>query len=277
MGCACLPRTLWARAMVAHFEAGGGVVTSSYGEFAGGTASAGTSESGTSESSSTNNTSTTPTTRVYIWAHKERLSKKRTVERCVSMIGKKGYHAVYNNCEHFASWAVSGEKKSRQLWALGGGVGTIAGAWHVAGYVAGGALGFAAAHGVFILGKWSGIIYLGSDAAERNYDYLSRMLTAAPVDPPKKCCICGKKPSSGTSSSTAEKKNATSICPPVKVKAAFHVEPFINCSHGACRSCLYKYLEVDGNCHICPHPECWEPLPPDLHNIMREYKTLNVL
>lgn len=154
--------------MVAHFTKNKGVEADAFSDFAG-------------------------ASNVYVWPHAKRLEPKRTVERASSMVGKSGFHAIYNNCEHFASWAVLGEKKSRQLWGLGGAFTAVSGAWHAGGYMVGGALGFAAAHGAFVVGKWCGLAYLGSDAAERNWDSIQRTLTVTGVDGPKRCCMCKQK------------------------------------------------------------------------------------
>jgi hypothetical protein len=53
------------------------------------------------------------------------------VARAVSMIGQSGYGLFSNNCEHFATWCVTGEHSSAQVeavWSTAGivGVGTVA-------------------------------------------------------------------------------------------------------------------------------------------------------
>lgn len=53
------------------------------------------------------------------------------VARAVSMIGRSGYDLFSNNCEHFATWCVTGEHSSAQVeavWSTAGmvGVGNIA-------------------------------------------------------------------------------------------------------------------------------------------------------
>ena len=37
------------------------------------------------------------------------------IERAKSRIGEKGYHLIFNNCEHFARWCKSGELSSEQV------------------------------------------------------------------------------------------------------------------------------------------------------------------
>ncbi len=43
---------------------------------------------------------------------RQRRSPKKTVEYAVSQLGRKGYHILYNNCEHFANECVFGEARS---------------------------------------------------------------------------------------------------------------------------------------------------------------------
>ena len=137
---------------------------------------------------------------VYVVPHgtSERLAAVRTKNRAIRMLGKTGCHQVlgargggsaeqvggvgvmfreknflhqiYNNCEHFASWAVLGERKCKQLWIVGGLAFAASGALHAGGYVIGGAWGFATAHGIFILCKWGCILYFGSDATEHYWE-----------------------------------------------------------------------------------------------------------
>lgn len=53
-----------------------------------------------------------------------------------------------------------------------------------------GAMGFAAAHGVFIVCKWTGLIYLGSDAADHYWDDITRLASFSSKNDPRRCCIC---------------------------------------------------------------------------------------
>eukprot|EP00391_Amoebophrya_sp_Ameob2_P008219 CAMPEP_0178993610 /NCGR_PEP_ID=MMETSP0795-20121207/6797_1 /TAXON_ID=88552 /ORGANISM="Amoebophrya sp., Strain Ameob2" /LENGTH=548 /DNA_ID=CAMNT_0020685685 /DNA_START=95 /DNA_END=1741 /DNA_ORIENTATION=+ len=257
-----------------------------------GAAASNTTAGARSAPESTNSRKTSPATtttvavrnKIYLWAHDERLEKRRSQQRCVHMVGKHGFHGLYNNCEHFASWAVIGEKKSRQLWALGGGVTGVSALWHIAGYMAGGAIGFAVAHGVFVVCKWTGIVYLGSDAAEHHWDSLTRVASLKAADPPKKCCLCqGKQHGGGPGSCKGIKRKTKGTSANVSTRPATsapaiegascteqedsssgdRMEPFLTCTHGACLSCLKEYVK-NGGPLICPHPDCWEPLPPDL-------------
>lgn len=43
---------------------------------------------------------------------RQRRSPEETVEYAVSQLGRKGYHILYNNCEHFANECVFGEARS---------------------------------------------------------------------------------------------------------------------------------------------------------------------
>ncbi len=48
------------------------------------------------------------------------------VERAASMIGRSGYDLFSNNCEHFATWCVTGEHSSAQVetvWSAAGAIG----------------------------------------------------------------------------------------------------------------------------------------------------------
>jgi hypothetical protein len=47
------------------------------------------------------------------------------VARARSMLGQSGYDLVFNNCEHFATWCVTGERSSAQVEAVVSGTGVI--------------------------------------------------------------------------------------------------------------------------------------------------------
>lgn len=49
---------------------------------------------------------------------KKRFSPKKTVEKARSRLGEKGYHILYNNCEHFAYECYNGEKYSFQTESI---------------------------------------------------------------------------------------------------------------------------------------------------------------
>jgi hypothetical protein len=37
------------------------------------------------------------------------------VDRALGRVGEDAYHVLINNCEHFAHWAATGEKRSPQV------------------------------------------------------------------------------------------------------------------------------------------------------------------
>ncbi len=39
------------------------------------------------------------------------------IERAISQVGRRGYHLIFDNCEHFACWCVAGRRESRQVTA----------------------------------------------------------------------------------------------------------------------------------------------------------------
>lgn len=43
------------------------------------------------------------------------LSRDEIVKRAICSVGARGYHVAFNNCEHFATWCVTGEHKSAQV------------------------------------------------------------------------------------------------------------------------------------------------------------------
>lgn len=47
--------------------------------------------------------------------HREDLPKKIIHQRALSNIGQKGYHMIFQNCEHFVSWCRKGKFTSKQL------------------------------------------------------------------------------------------------------------------------------------------------------------------
>jgi hypothetical protein len=57
------------------------------------------------------NYSTSVVTREY----GQRLDREETVCRAEAMVGASGYNLFTNNCEHLASWCVTGEPESRQV------------------------------------------------------------------------------------------------------------------------------------------------------------------
>lgn len=48
------------------------------------------------------------------------------VARAMQQVGRDGYCPVIDNCEHFATWCATGERRSRQIDALVTGIGRVA-------------------------------------------------------------------------------------------------------------------------------------------------------
>lgn len=46
--------------------------------------------------------------------YKDFLSEEEVIERALERLGEKGYHLVFNNCEHFACWCKTGIPESLQ-------------------------------------------------------------------------------------------------------------------------------------------------------------------
>lgn len=53
-------------------------------------------------------------------------TRDEIVQRALSCIGNKDYNLVFHNCEHFASWCVSGKQRSKQVENVVRGVTTAA-------------------------------------------------------------------------------------------------------------------------------------------------------
>ena len=51
-------------------------------------------------------------------ANKVMFSAKDIVRRALSRIGEDRYNLVFNNCEHFAAWCVTGKSESKQVKAV---------------------------------------------------------------------------------------------------------------------------------------------------------------
>lgn len=58
-------------------------------------------------------------------AYGVRFDAAQAAERARSMLGQSGYDLFANNCEHFATWCVTGEHSSAQVERLAGGVGVV--------------------------------------------------------------------------------------------------------------------------------------------------------
>lgn len=51
-------------------------------------------------------------------ANKVAFSSKNIVRRALSRVGENRYNLVFNNCEHFAAWCVTGKSESKQVKAV---------------------------------------------------------------------------------------------------------------------------------------------------------------
>ena len=47
--------------------------------------------------------------------HADASRREEIVERALSKVGDGGYRLVTNNCEHFATWCLTGSKQSKQI------------------------------------------------------------------------------------------------------------------------------------------------------------------
>ena len=47
--------------------------------------------------------------------HRSTATPEDVMARAFSLLGKADYHLFFNNCEHFASWCVTGRARSRQV------------------------------------------------------------------------------------------------------------------------------------------------------------------
>jgi Lecithin retinol acyltransferase len=59
---------------------------------------------------------------VLVRGHRRRLPPDEAVAKAESRLGSDGYHLVWNNCEHFATWSSTGSRASKQVrgWAMAG-------------------------------------------------------------------------------------------------------------------------------------------------------------
>jgi Lecithin retinol acyltransferase len=53
--------------------------------------------------------------RVHVQSYRQRLSVDDTVQRAMSRLGHRDYELFHNNCEHFATWCITGKAESRQV------------------------------------------------------------------------------------------------------------------------------------------------------------------
>jgi hypothetical protein len=52
---------------------------------------------------------------MHVVDHREPLDANQIVQRAASQVGRRGYHLLFDNCEHFACWCVRGREESRQV------------------------------------------------------------------------------------------------------------------------------------------------------------------
>jgi hypothetical protein len=59
---------------------------------------------------------------VFLRTYRRRLPVEQVVVNAESRLGADGYHLVWNNCEHFATWASRGSPASKQVrgWVAAG-------------------------------------------------------------------------------------------------------------------------------------------------------------
>ncbi|QDT08334.1 lecithin retinol acyltransferase family protein [Stieleria marina] len=53
--------------------------------------------------------------KIHIIEHARSLDADEVVERAISQVGRKGYHLMFDNCEHFASWCAVDREESGQI------------------------------------------------------------------------------------------------------------------------------------------------------------------
>ncbi len=57
--------------------------------------------------------------------YRRRLPRSETLQIARAHLAQKGYSLVFNNCEHFATYCVTGKKKSMQVNRIIGGLATL--------------------------------------------------------------------------------------------------------------------------------------------------------
>lgn len=62
---------------------------------------------------------------VKVQSYGVRFDAQQASERAWSMLGQSGYDLFANNCEHFATWCVTGERSSAQVERAAAGVGVV--------------------------------------------------------------------------------------------------------------------------------------------------------
>lgn len=53
--------------------------------------------------------------RLHHVRYEQPLDAETIVQRALSQVGRRGYHLLFDNCEHFAAWCVVGRDESRQV------------------------------------------------------------------------------------------------------------------------------------------------------------------
>lgn len=53
--------------------------------------------------------------KVHIVDYQQSFDPAVVVSRALSQVGRRGYHLLFDNCEHFAAWCVIGRDQSRQV------------------------------------------------------------------------------------------------------------------------------------------------------------------
>ncbi len=52
---------------------------------------------------------------IHVIRYQQSLDSDVVVQRALSQVGRRGYHLIFDNCEHFAAWCVIGREESRQV------------------------------------------------------------------------------------------------------------------------------------------------------------------
>jgi hypothetical protein len=52
---------------------------------------------------------------LHVVSHSNPLPPDEVADRAISQVGRRGYHLLFDNCEHFAMWCVVGRDESRQV------------------------------------------------------------------------------------------------------------------------------------------------------------------
>ena len=133
--------------------------------------------------------------RVVHYRDRERLPVNETIERAMSKVGQSGYNLFLNNCEHFATWCVTGQRRSGQVdgatgagaaaSAIGGatvlGTAGVSALGSVAGVSGAGIMsGLATAGSAVLGGAVAGLAVLGAAPGAASSLAMRRVLKDAP-------------------------------------------------------------------------------------------------